>query len=99
VDDMVQAIVQLIAHQGVSKVFNISSCIGYSLNDIIKIIRDDLQIPVKVNYVKSRKYDVPVNILDSSRLMRETGWKPQIDLISGMRRVYDYLKSSTRSYE
>jgi UDP-glucose 4-epimerase len=99
VDDIVQAIVRLIAHQGVSRVFNISSCIGYSLNDIIKIMRDDLQMPVKVNYVKSRKFDVPVNILDSSRLMRETGWKPQIDLICGMRRVYDYLKSSFRSNE
>jgi UDP-glucose 4-epimerase len=97
VDDIVQAIVQLIAHQGVSMVFNISSCIGYSLNDIIKIMRDDLQIPIKVNYVKSRKFDVPVNILDSSRLMRETDWKPQIDLISGIRMVYDYLKSSSRS--
>jgi UDP-glucose 4-epimerase len=95
VADMVQAIVQLIAHQGVSKVFNISSGIGYSLNDITTIIRNDLQIPVKVNYVKSRKFDVPVNILDSSRLMRETGWKPQTVLAIGIRRVYDYLKYST----
>ncbi len=97
VADMVQAIVQLITHQGVSRVFNISSGVGYSLNDIITIIRDDLQIPVRVNYVKSRKFDVSVNILDSSRLMRETGWKPQTDLVSGMRRVYDYLKSSMES--
>jgi UDP-glucose 4-epimerase len=92
VADIVQAIVQLIANQGKSRVFNISSGIGYSLNDIITIIRDELQIPVNVNYVKSRKFDVPVNILDSSSLMRETGWKPQIDLITGMRCVYDYLK-------
>jgi UDP-glucose 4-epimerase len=93
--DMVQAIIRLIAHQGKDRVFNISSGIGYSLNDIITIIRDDLQIPVKVNYVKSRKFDVPVNILDSSHLTRETGWEPQVDLASGIRRVYDYLKSSS----
>lgn len=93
VADMVQGIVNLIGHQGGSRIFNISSGIGYSLNEIIAIIRDELQIPVKVNYVKSRKFDVPVNILDSSRLMRETGWKPQTDLVSGMRRVCDYLKS------
>jgi UDP-glucose 4-epimerase len=97
VADMVQAIVEVIAHQGVSRVFNISSGIGHSLNDIITIFRDDLQIPVKVNYVKSRKFDVPVNILDSSRLMRETGWKPQIDMADGLRIVYKYLKTSLQT--
>jgi UDP-glucose 4-epimerase len=94
--DMVQAIVRLIVHQGKGRVFNVSSGVGYSLNDIITIIRDNLQIPVKVNYVKSRKFDVPVNILDSSCLMRETGWEPQVDLELGIRRVYDYLASSLR---
>ena len=99
VTDMAQAIVRLIAHQGKVRVFNISSGIGYSLNDIIKIIRDDLKIPVKVNYLKSRTFDIPLNILNSSCLMQETGWKPQIDLVSGMSRVYEYLKSSFRSHE
>ena len=95
--DMVRAIVQLIAHQGKGRVFNISSGVGHSLNDIIAIIRDDLQIPVKVNYAKARKFDVPVNILDSSRLMRETGWKPQIDMVDGMRIVYNYFKTSLQT--
>lgn len=94
VADVVQAILKLISYQGQDRIFNISSGRGYSLNDIITIIRDVVQIPVKVNYVKSRKFDVPINILDSSRLMRETGWKPQIDLVFGMRLVYEYLKSS-----
>ena len=93
VTDMANAIVKLIHYQGGHGVFNISSGLGYSLNDIVAIIRDDLKIPIEVRYLESRKFDVPVNILDSSRLMRETGWKPQIDLVSGMRRVYDYLKS------
>ena len=92
VGDTARAIVQLISHQGQGKVFNISSGLGYSLNDIVTIIRNDLQIPIKVNYVESRKFDVPVNILDNSRLMQETGWKPQVDLVFGIRRVYNHLK-------
>jgi UDP-glucose 4-epimerase len=99
VADMVQAIVQLITHHEKGRVFNISSGVGYSLNDIITIIRDELQTSVQVNYVKSRKFDVAVNILDNSYIMRETGWKPQIDLVSGIHRVSDYLKSSLRSLE
>jgi len=93
VEDMVRGVVELIQHNGEGRIFNISSGRGYSLNDIITIIRDDLKIPVHVNYLSARGFDVPVNILDSARLMRETGWKPQIDLMTGMRRVYDYLKT------
>lgn len=94
VEDIVKGIVALIQHEGEGRIFNISSGRGYSLNDIIAIIRDDLKLPVQVNYMASRAFDVPVNILDSSRLMRETGWKPRVDLITGMRRVYDYLKTA-----
>lgn len=99
VADLAQAILKLINLKGDYRIFNASSGKGHSLNDIITIMRDDLQIPVKVNYVKARKFDVPVNILDNSRLIQETGWKSQIDLVSGMRRVYDYLKLSSKNQE
>jgi len=97
VADLAQAILKLIPYGGNYRIFNASSGKGYSLKDIIAIIRDDLRIPVKANYVKARTFDVPVNILDNSLLMRETDWTPQVDLVTGMRRVLDYLKSlSTR---
>jgi len=90
--DLVQAIVSLIKHRGSGRIFNVSSGIGYSLNDIIAIIRDELKIPVVVKYITSRVFDVPVNVLDSSRLRLETGWKPQTDIVAGMHLVCDHLK-------
>jgi UDP-glucose 4-epimerase len=95
VTDMANAIVKLMHYRGGYKVFNISSGLGYSLNDIVAIIRDDLKIPIEVRYLESRKFDVPVNILDNSRLTHETGWRPETDLAVGFRRVYDYLKKLT----
>jgi len=50
VADIVRAIVKLIAYEGQSRVFNISSGRGHSLNEIIKIIRADLQIPDNFYY-------------------------------------------------
>ena len=94
VTDMVRGIVKLINHRGDSRIFNISSGIGYSLNDIMAIMRDELKLPIKVNYMTSRIFDVPVNVLDSSRLRLETDWKPKTDLVDGMRRVCDYLRRS-----
>ncbi|MEI6153853.1 MAG: NAD-dependent epimerase/dehydratase family protein [Deltaproteobacteria bacterium] len=92
VTEVARGIVKLINHQGDGRIFNISSGIGYSLNDIIAIIRDELKIPVIVKYIKSRKFDVSVNVLDSSRLRLETGWEPQINMVDGMRRACDYLR-------
>jgi len=92
VTDMVQGIAKLIEHRGGNRIYNISSGVGYSLNDIIEIIRNELKIPVKVQYLPSRMFDVPINILDNSRFKLEMDWVPQTDLVAGMRRVYEYLK-------
>lgn len=92
VADLVQGVVSLIKHRGTSRIFNISSGIGYSLNDIVALIRDELKMPVVVKYMTSRAFDVPVNVLDSSRIRLETGWQPQTDMVDGMHRVCDHLK-------
>jgi nucleoside-diphosphate-sugar epimerase len=44
--------------------------------------------------MSSRKFDVPLNILDSSRFRLETGWEPKTDLTVRMRLVYEYSKRS-----
>ncbi len=68
--------------------------IGHSLSDILEIIRKNLKINVKVQYMPPRVFDVPVNDLDSLRCKMEIDWIPQIDLVVGMRRVGSYLKDS-----
>jgi UDP-glucose 4-epimerase len=92
VTDMVRGIIELIGHRGDGRIFNISSGRGYSLNELIAIIRDELNIPTSVAYMTSRKFDVPANVLDCSRLKRETGWMPNVAMVDGMRRVSDYLR-------
>lgn len=91
VEDMAEAILALMLHQGENKIFNVSSGRGYSINDIINIIKKDLKMSCQVNYLESREFDVPVNILDNSRLKMETEWKIKTDLVSGIRRVYEYF--------
>lgn len=92
VKDLVNGIMELIAHKGKEHVFNISTGAGRSLNDLISIIRHKLNIPLKVTYKRSRGFDVPVNILDNKRLKNETGWEPKTEITEGIRRVYDWLK-------
>jgi UDP-glucose 4-epimerase len=92
VSDMARAVVELIRYRRGDGIFNISSGRGCSLNDIVAVIRDDLKIPIQVKYMTSRKFDVPVNVLDHCLLTRETGWRPETDLAVGVHCVYDYLR-------
>jgi len=91
VGDLIRGIGELIHHQGKSRVFNISSGAGYSLNDIIEIIRNEFHIVAEVEYSGARSIDVPINILDNSLIRNETGWKPEIDFIRGIRSVNTWL--------
>jgi UDP-glucose 4-epimerase len=92
VKDMIDAIMKLMRHEEQGRVFNVSTGIGYSLHDIVRIIREELNIPVKVLYKSIRGFDVPENILSSKRLQNETGWKGTTGLVEGMRLVAEEKK-------
>jgi UDP-glucose 4-epimerase len=94
VEDLISAIVELFHHQGTERVFNISTAVGYSLNDVVAIMRDKIKIPITVDYKPSRGFDLPLNILDNSRLRRATEWAPKMNLEEGICCVYDWLKTS-----
>ena len=94
VEDLVYGVAELIHHEGAERVFNISTTVGYSLNDIVAIIRNKINIPITVEYMPSRGFDVPLNILDNSRLQRATNWAPKTSLEEGIRRVYKWLQTT-----
>lgn len=92
VKDLVTGILKVMNHRGEKRVFNISTGVGHSLNDIVRIIRDEVNIPLQVNYKEIRRFDVPISILDNSRIHEETGWAPKTNIIEGIRRVLDWLR-------
>jgi UDP-glucose 4-epimerase len=94
VDDLVSATLALLDYTGSHQVFNISSGQGRSLLDIIGILRDRSGLPVQVQYLPDRGFDVSANVLSSARLRTETGWVPEVDLEFGITRTVGWLKSS-----
>lgn len=74
-----------------SRVFNIGSGTGTSLNELIKIMADLTGILPEVTYGRARPLDVPVNVLDVSLAKRELGWMPRVGLIDGIRRTWTSL--------
>jgi UDP-glucose 4-epimerase len=92
VADLAEAIVGLIAHEGDGRVFNVSTGAGCSLNRIMEIMTDELKLEVKSRHTEARPYDVPVSVLDNSRLKNETHWTPRTGIVEGMGNYLKWLK-------
>lgn len=68
IDDLAEAVVQLLEKDVYNTTVNIGSGEGASINDIIHILRDVVEEEVKVDYKPARSVDVSHMILDTTRL-------------------------------
>jgi UDP-glucose 4-epimerase len=89
--DIAKAFRSAALYEGEDKIYNAGSGRGYSLNDIINIIKNIAQEPVRVKYEPGRSFDVPVNVLDISRAKMNLGWQPTIGLFEGISRTYEWM--------
>lgn len=85
VGDVAQAFLKAMNYRGSHCLFNIGAGEGKSINDLLSTIESLLGRTVMRNYLPSRKFDVPVNILDISRAQTELGWHPKIPLSEGLK--------------
>lgn len=97
IDDVVAALVALLAYPGERTVFNVSSGEGRSILDVVACIEEAAGVRVGRRFVEWRSIDVPVSILDSSLLREETGWAPRVSLDTGIGRTLGWLKAAAPS--
>ncbi|HMS65435.1 MAG TPA: NAD-dependent epimerase/dehydratase family protein [Ignavibacteria bacterium] len=91
IKDAVSALTASIITNSRESVFNLSSGKGYSLNQIIDIIKKVSGKEVKIKYKSARNIDVPVSVLDNELLKKTFNWKPEIDIEEGINKTYHYL--------
>jgi len=92
VKDVAKALFLAAQKQTIEKIFNVGTGKGYSLNQLAEIMRNKLNIPLKIIFKSKRKCDVPVNILDVSRIQKNLKWKPSTNLEQGIKNTYDWLR-------
>lgn len=85
VSDVAYAFASALAYRGDNMVFNISSGVGTSLNELAASIETVIGHAVERVYLPGRSFDVPVSVLDNSLARAELGWMPKIALIEGLR--------------
>ena len=93
IDDLVSGVMALLSYGGPFRVFNLSSGQGHSVLDIVSILRNQvLQLPTVV-HLPERGFDVPENVLTSSRMRHETGWRAKVGLEDGINRTVSWIKT------
>lgn len=84
ISDAVAAMLTMLDYRGKVRVFNLGGGQGYSLNDILDILRKHLKRTIDVRYSGGRSFDVPVNILDIRCIQEALEWAPKVDIEEGM---------------
>lgn len=74
-------------------VFNVGSGVGLSLRQLVGMIEQVTGVKAVVDYQPARRFDVPEVVLDIGRAEREVGWSPQVDMLAGLHRYFDWLRS------
>jgi GDP-L-fucose synthase len=95
-DDLARACVFLMRHYDDEQFINVGSGSDVSIRELAEMIKDVVAFRGEINWDNSKPDGTPRKLLDSSRI-RALGWRPQIDLESGLRQAYaDFLGGQAR---
>jgi UDP-glucose 4-epimerase len=59
-----------------------------AISPLMKKAGDD----IRVENLPERAFDVKANVLDSNKLQKDTGWKPQVEFGEGLLRTFAWLR-------
>jgi GDP-L-fucose synthase len=91
-DDLARACIFLLQHYSEEQFINVGYGSDISIKDIAELIRDIIGFKGEIEWDTSKPDGTPRKLMDSSRLFA-LGWKPQVDLQTGIRLAYeDFLK-------
>lgn len=95
VRDLIQALVLLSKNGQYGEVYNISGSKVYQMGEIVDIIRKYLKINFTVEVDKNllRPTDEPIIYGDSSKLIKDTGWRQEYDLETTIKDMIQYWRN------
>jgi UDP-glucose 4-epimerase len=96
IDDLIDGIYSGAFSNAPSRVFNLGSGSGNSLNEIIDVIRKVTGRKIDVSYTARRSFDVPSIYLNIFRAKQELSWKPTVSLEMGIEKTWAFIQELYR---
>jgi UDP-glucose 4-epimerase len=93
VEDVADAFAAALDYDGEETVFNIGSGTGTSLNHLVEKIETLMGVPLQMEYLPSRNFDVPKNFLCIQKAKNLLGWRPRADMEMGLAKTMAWLKA------
>jgi UDP-glucose 4-epimerase len=93
ISDVSESIVQSLTYQGKQQVFNVGTGEGISLNNLLDLIEEVIGQPVQRIYRPARNFDVPVSVLDNTRIRKELNWEPKVDIREGLLKTVSWMRA------
>lgn len=75
-------------------IYNAGSGLGTSLTELVSLMGRVTTKTINVKHLPSRPFDVPVNILDISRISKVTGWVPAYSIEQGLAETWLYNQAN-----
>lgn len=95
VSDLASGIVSALEHGHLSAAYNLGSGIGLNNLEVIEVCKPlmrEIGCEVRVENLPERAFDVKSNVLDSTKLQLDTGWKLRVGFKEGMALTRDWLR-------
>lgn len=91
IDDLVQATLSLLGKEDAfNKTFNVGSGVGYSVNDILRILKEVSGLELSVNYLPARQEDVSHVVLAIDKIQEMINFQP-LGIQEGIQRFASFV--------
>jgi UDP-glucose 4-epimerase len=93
VSDVANGIVAVLDHGVLGSCYNIGTGKGKNNREVLDAILPfarALGLEPKVKVVPTQEFDVPANVLDSSKMENETKWRPLVSFEKGIERTWNW---------
>ena len=92
VSDVAEAFSTALEYSGEQRLFNVSSGVGTSLNDLVARIEGVLGQSIERHYLRGRPFDVPSNVLCNDLARSELKWTPLVSIGEGIAQTAKWMK-------
>lgn len=93
IDDAINITKTIFAKKTKYSLYNVGSGDGASINEVVKIMKEITGKKIKINQKPSRDIDVRKILLDTRKIIDETGYIPKISLKDGIQKTWKWIRS------
>jgi UDP-glucose 4-epimerase len=96
IDDLVEGIYRAASTTTKSKVFNLGSGVGLSVNDLVRLVAEVVGHPFPIVHSSTDAVDVSRIFLDTRRAKQELDWEPTTPMRIGLERTWEFIRQTVK---